>query len=92
MAHYGEAGSKVSGQRKGTVMTVTFRLNGQEFMGLNGGPEFKFTEAVSFIVNCESQYEVDTFWEKLSRGGKKSICGWLRKTNTGFHGRLFPRF
>jgi predicted 3-demethylubiquinone-9 3-methyltransferase (glyoxalase superfamily) len=58
-------------------MTVEFQLEGQEFVGLNGGPMFKFTEAVSFVVNCETQEEVDYFWEKLSEGGEKSRCGWL---------------
>src|ERR1700730_1840881 len=63
---------------KGTVMTVTFELDGQEFYALNGGPHFKFTEAVSFFVNCETQQEVDELWEKLSAGGKKDRCGWLQ--------------
>src|SRR5262245_55086495 len=62
---------------KGMVMTVRFWLDGQEFLALNGGPEFKFTEAVSFIVNCKTQKEVDRLWDKLSRGGKKVQCGWL---------------
>ena len=64
--------------KKGSVMTVAFELNGQDFVALNGGPQFKFTEAVSFVVNCENQQEVDEFWEKLSAGGKKSQCGWLK--------------
>ncbi len=58
-------------------MTAKFRLDGQEFVALNGGPQFKFTEAISFVVNCETQKEVDEFWEKLSEGGEKSRCGWL---------------
>jgi len=62
----------------GTVMTVDFRLDGQEFVALNGGPEFKFNEAISFVVNCETQAEVDEFWEKLSAGGKEVQCGWLK--------------
>ncbi|CCF82553.1 VOC family protein [Nitrolancea hollandica] len=62
----------------GTVMTATFRLDGQEFMALNGGPHFKFTEAISFFIDCESQEEVDELWEKLSEGGKTSQCGWLK--------------
>lgn len=62
---------------KGTVLTVTFQLNGQEFMALNGGPEFKFTPAISLFVNCENQDEVDELWEKLSEGGEKGQCGWL---------------
>jgi predicted 3-demethylubiquinone-9 3-methyltransferase (glyoxalase superfamily) len=63
---------------KGEVMSVTFRLAGQEFIGLNGGPIFKFTEAISFFVSCETQKEVDELWKKLSEGGEKSRCGWLK--------------
>jgi predicted 3-demethylubiquinone-9 3-methyltransferase (glyoxalase superfamily) len=59
-------------------MTATFELEGREFMALNGGPEFKFTEAISFFVNCETQEEVDELWEKLSAGGEKGPCGWLK--------------
>ncbi|WP_019120439.1 VOC family protein [Brevibacillus massiliensis] len=62
---------------KGEVMTATFELNGQTFMALNGGPQFSFTPAVSFFVNCETQQEVDELWEKLSEGGEKGRCGWL---------------
>lgn len=77
---YEEEGAKASGMPKGTVMTVEFRIEGQEFIALNGGPHFKFSEAVSFVVNCESQDEVDYYWEKLSEGGdsKAQICGWLK--------------
>ena len=71
---YGDAGP---GPR-GSVMTVVFELDGQEFIALNGGPNFKFTEAVSFVVNCKNQEEVDRYWEKLSEGGEKIECGWLR--------------
>lgn len=78
VARYGEEGAKVSGRPKGTVMTVTFQLDGQEFMALNGGPMFKFTEAISFIVNCKTQQEVDELWEKLSKGGEEGPCGWLK--------------
>ena len=74
IARYGEAGPGP----KGTVMTAKFELNGQEFVALNGGPLFTFTEAISFVVNCETQQEVDELWEKLSEGGKKSRCGWLK--------------
>lgn len=63
---------------EGTVMLVSFRLQEQEFVGLNGGPQFHFTEAISFVVNCESQEEVDTYWDALSEGGEKSQCGWLK--------------
>ena len=75
VVRYGEGGP---GQ-KGSVMTVEFELEGQQFVGLNGGPLFKFTEAVSFAINCESQEEVDYFWEKLTaEGGAESQCGWLK--------------
>ena len=63
---------------KGSVLTIKFEIEGQEFLALNGGPQFKFTEAVAFIVNCKTQEEVDYFWEKLSAGGEKSRCGWLK--------------
>jgi predicted 3-demethylubiquinone-9 3-methyltransferase (glyoxalase superfamily) len=62
---------------KGTVMTVAFELDGQEFVALNGGPQFSFTQAISFVVNCETQAEVDAFWDRLSAGGKQVQCGWL---------------
>jgi predicted 3-demethylubiquinone-9 3-methyltransferase (glyoxalase superfamily) len=62
----------------GTVMTISFELEGQEFTALNGGPEFKFSLATSFVVHCDSQEEVDYYWEKLSEGGEKSWCGWLK--------------
>jgi predicted 3-demethylubiquinone-9 3-methyltransferase (glyoxalase superfamily) len=78
ITRYGEEGAEVSGRPKGSVMTVTFQLDGQEFMALNGGPIFKFTEAISFIVNCKTQQEVDELWEKLSQGGEKGQCGWLK--------------
>ena len=74
VTRYGEAGPGP----KGTVMTAKFELNGQEFVALNGGPQFTFTEAISFVVNCETQQEVDELWEKLSEGGQKSRCGWLK--------------
>jgi predicted 3-demethylubiquinone-9 3-methyltransferase (glyoxalase superfamily) len=63
---------------KGTVLSITFELEGQKFMALNGGPHFTFTPAISLFVNCETQQEVDEFWEKLSEGGQKEKCGWLR--------------
>jgi len=78
VSRYGEAGAEASGRPKGTVMTVTFELEGQEFIALNGGPHFKFTEAISFVVNCESQDKVDELWEKLSEDGEKGQCGWLK--------------
>jgi predicted 3-demethylubiquinone-9 3-methyltransferase (glyoxalase superfamily) len=78
VSRYGEAGEAAAGRPKGTVMTVEFQLEGQDFVALNGGPHFKFTEAVSFVVNCDTQEEIDEFWEKLSDGGEKSQCGWLK--------------
>ena len=75
---YDEEASKVAGRPKGSVMTVEFELDGQRFTALNGGPLFKFTEAISLVVHCESQNEVDHFWEKLSAGGEEVECGWLK--------------
>ncbi|HET6851820.1 MAG TPA: VOC family protein [Pyrinomonadaceae bacterium] len=74
---------------KGSVLTVEFELDGEKFVALNGGPQFKFTEAVSFVVNCESQEEIDYFWEKLSEGGEKSQCGWL-KDKYGLSWQVWP--
>jgi predicted 3-demethylubiquinone-9 3-methyltransferase (glyoxalase superfamily) len=74
VARYGEAGPGP----KGTAMSVTFELDGQEFIALNGGPQFTFSPAVSFLVSCETQEEVDRLWEKLSEGGQKQRCGWLQ--------------
>jgi predicted 3-demethylubiquinone-9 3-methyltransferase (glyoxalase superfamily) len=78
ITHYGKAGAEASGRRAGTVMTVKFLLEGQEFVAINGGPNFKFTEAISLVVNCETQAEVDQFWETLSAGGEEGPCGWLK--------------
>jgi predicted 3-demethylubiquinone-9 3-methyltransferase (glyoxalase superfamily) len=77
IARYDKAGEKVSGRPAGSVMTVEFQIEGQKFIALNGGPEFKFNEAVSFVVNCKTQAEVDRYWNKLSAGGRKIQCGWL---------------
>lgn len=78
ITRYGEAGAQVSGKPKGSVMTVTFEIEGQEFVALNGGPHFKFTEAVSFMVKCETQIEIDEMWGKLSEDGEEGPCGWLK--------------
>ena len=78
VTRYGDSGSQVSGRPKGSVMTVTFEIEGQEFVALNGGPLFKFTEAVSFMVKCESQQDIDEMWSKLSEGGEEGPCGWLK--------------
>ena len=72
--HYTEG----SPREAGMVMTVDFELNGQRFTGINGGPDFKFDEAVSFLINCEDQAEVDLYWEKLSDGGSEGPCGWVK--------------
>lgn len=78
ITRYGEAGAQVSGRPTGSVMTVTFEIKGQEFVALNGGPLFKFTEAVSFMVKCDTQAEIDEMWGKLSEGGEEGPCGWLK--------------
>ncbi|MFJ7930188.1 VOC family protein [Peribacillus sp. NPDC096622] len=77
---YGNEGNQIHGKPQGTVMTVEFELEGQAFVALNGGPQFKFTEAISFIIHCEDQKELDYYWEKLSEGGdeKAQVCGWLK--------------
>lgn len=78
--YYGKEGFEFHGIPEGTVMTIEFIIEGQEFVALNGGPHFQFTEAISFIVNCKDQKEVDYYWEKLSAGGdeKAQMCGWLK--------------
>jgi len=86
VTRYGAAGPGP----KGTVMSATFQLDGQDFMALNGGPQFKFTEAISLFVNCETQEEVDELWEKLSAGGRKDRCGWL-KDKFGLSWQIIPR-
>lgn len=85
ISRYGEGGPKPAG----TIMTCTFQLEGQTFMALNGGPQFKFTEALSFVVNCETQEEIDDLWEKLSAGGEKGPCGWL-KDKFGLSWQIVP--
>ena len=85
MTRYGDSGPGP----KGSVMTVAFTLDGQQFTALNAGPQFPFTEAVSFVVNCETQNEIDYFWEKLSAGGKKVECGWL-KDKFGLSWQIVP--
>jgi predicted 3-demethylubiquinone-9 3-methyltransferase (glyoxalase superfamily) len=90
ITRYDEAGEKASGRRAGSVMTVEFQLEGQEFVALNGGPQFKFTEAVSFVVNCATQAELDRFWKKLSAGGKEVQCGWL-KDKFGVSWQIVPK-
>jgi len=91
ISRYGEAGREFHGKPPGTVMTVGFELDGQSFTALNGGPIFKFTEAVSFQVSCETQEEVDHYWQRLSEGGdeKAQQCGWL-KDKFGLSWQIVP--
>ena len=90
VTRYPSEGEEVTGRPPGTVMTVTFVLDGQEFVALNGGPQFKFNEAISLVVNCETQEEVDHFWEKLTEGGAEVECGWL-KDKYGLAWQIVPR-
>jgi len=78
ITRYGKAGFEMHGRPEGSVMTVSFTLEGQEFTALNGGPHFKFTEAISLEVRCKDQAEIDYFWDKLGQGGKEQQCGWLK--------------
>ena len=78
VSRYGEAGREVHGKKAGTVMVVEFEIEGLSFVALNGGPQFKFDEAVSFQVFCDTQEEIDYFWNKLSAGGVEGLCGWLK--------------
>jgi len=91
ITRYGEAAEKAAGRPAGSVMTVEFELEGQKFTALNGGPVFKFNESISFVVNCDTQEEVDYFWEKLTAGGgQESECGWL-KDKFGLSWQVVPR-
>ena len=89
--YYGKEGYEIHGRKEGTVMTAEFWLNGQGFVALNGGPHFKFNEAISFIVNCDGQEEVDYYWNKLGEGGdeKAQMCGWL-KDKYGLSWQIVP--
>ena len=89
VARYDKAAAKASGRRAGSVMTIEFKLDGQNFVALNGGPQFKFTEAVSFVVTCKTQAEVDWYWKKLTAGGKEVACGWL-KDKYGLSWQIVP--
>ena len=86
VSRYGDAGPGAAG----TVMAVSFELDGQRFMGINGGPEFPFSEAISLYVDCETQQEVDELWEKLTAGGEESQCGWL-KDKYGLSWQIIPK-
>ena len=85
VSHYTDAGPRPAG----TVMTVSFVLDGQEFTGINGGPEFTFDEAISFLINCADQAEVDYYWDKLTDGGEEGPCGWL-KDRYGLSWQVIP--
>ena len=88
--HYGPDAAKASGQREGSVMTVSFEIEGQSFLAINGGPMFKFSEAISLMVNCDTQTELDTIWAALSGGGgSESVCGWL-KDKFGLSWQIVP--
>ena len=78
VSHYGEVGKEIHGRPPGSVMVVAFELDGQPFTALNGGPVFKFNEAISLQVYCETQQEIDHYWDKLAQGGDKQQCGWLK--------------
>lgn len=92
VTRYGKEGARASGMPADAVMTMAFRIEGQDFVALNGGPHFKFTEAISFVVNCESQEEVDYYWERLSAGGDPAAqrCGWL-KDRYGVSWQIVPK-
>lgn len=89
VSRYGKAGQEVHGREPGSVMVVEFELEGQAFTALNGGPLFKFNEAVSFQVMCDTQTEIDHFWSKLSQGGQEGQCGWL-KDKFGLSWQIVP--
>jgi predicted 3-demethylubiquinone-9 3-methyltransferase (glyoxalase superfamily) len=90
VSHYPKAAEDVSGKPAGSVMSVSFELNGQNFLALNGGPIFKFSEATSFVINCKDQAEVDELWDKLTAdGGEESQCGWL-KDKYGLSWQVIP--
>src|SRR5262245_30594933 len=90
VARYGESAAKAAGQPKGSVLTVEFELDGNKFMGLNGGPIFKFSPATSFVVNCNTQKEIDYFWARLSEGGKEGQCGWIDADKYGVSWQIVP--
>ena len=90
ISRYVDEGQEIHGKEAGSVMTVEFEIAGQKFVGLNGGPHFKFTEAVSFQVHCDDQDEVDYFWAKLTEGGKEVACGWL-KDKYGLSWQIVPK-
>ncbi len=90
VTHYGKAGQEITKKEPGSVMTVSFQLNGQDFMALNGGPEFKFTEAISILVNCKDQDEIDRLWTAFTKEGQPGPCGWL-KDKYGVSWQIVPK-
>jgi predicted 3-demethylubiquinone-9 3-methyltransferase (glyoxalase superfamily) len=86
---YGKEGYKIHGQKEGSVMTVSFRINGQSFTALNGGPLFKFNEAISLQIYCNTQEEIDNYWTRLTEGGEEGQCGWL-KDKFGLSWQVIP--
>ena len=92
ISYFGKEGFEIHQRKEGSIMTVQFFVNGQEFMALNGGPVFKFNEAVSIVVNCETQEEIDEYWQKLGQGGDPNAqqCGWL-KDKYGLSWQIVPR-
>ena len=89
-SRYSDEVAKVAGRPAGSVMTVSFQLDGHEFIGLNGGPMVQFNQAISFMVNCETQADIDYLWEKLFAGGQKQQCGWLQD-KFGISRQIIPR-
>jgi len=89
ISRYGKEGFEIHGQKEGTVLTISFQINGQTFTALNGGPIFTFNEAISFQVYCETQEEIDNYWSKLTEGGQEGQCGWL-KDRFGISWQIVP--
>jgi predicted 3-demethylubiquinone-9 3-methyltransferase (glyoxalase superfamily) len=89
ISRYGKEGTEIHGMKEGSVMTVEFSINGSSFLALNGGPLFKFTEAISFQVFCDTQEEIDYYWKKLAYGGEEGQCGWL-KDRYGLSWQIIP--
>jgi len=90
ISRYGKEGFEIHGRQAGSVMTVEFFLDGQRFVALNGGPQFKFGEAISFQIHCDDQKEIDHYWEKLAEGGEEGPCGWL-KDRFGLSWQVVPK-
>jgi predicted 3-demethylubiquinone-9 3-methyltransferase (glyoxalase superfamily) len=90
ISRYGKEGFETHGRTAGTVMTVEFEIDGQKFVALNGGPHFRFNEAVSFQIHCDTQQEIDYFWSKLGEGGQEQPCGWL-KDKFGLSWQVVPK-